>query len=218
MNNFLEYQKFIDEKDFQFAIEILKTNNIDFKIEDKSYSFNDMSPNQGKFDITLFIKDTDIAIVDSLLLSAQDESPKHYLYDFSDKELIEVLTKDNEWSLLDVNIAKQILKERGKEINEELLASFKEQRIEDLSKPEESQKAWIWAGYFLAILGGILSIFIGLHLKTYKKKLPNGEKVYAFSTSDRKHGQNILIIGIFFSTIYLLIKLYYEIIRHSWYY
>ena len=136
-------------------------------------------------------------MLQQISLSQIDSVDKdYYLFNFTDLELMEVITKRDEWGHLDFILAQKILKERGKEIKPEVVELLKKQRLEELAKPEENQKAWIYAGYITAVLGGFLGIFIGWHLSTYKKTLPNGDRVYGHSQSDRKHGNRILIIGV----------------------
>ena len=40
----------------------------------------------------------------------------YYLLSFSDDELIDVVSKSDEWNKFDVSLAKKLLKERGNEI------------------------------------------------------------------------------------------------------
>ena len=108
-------------------------------------------------------------------------------------------------------MAQKILIDRGQTINDDLINSLRKQRIEDLSKPEQGQKTWIYAGYLFAILGGLIGVFIGWYLWTYKKTLPDGQKVYAYSDSDQKHGRNIFIIGVIVFPIMTLIRILAEL-------
>jgi hypothetical protein len=205
MQAFEKYQRYVDEKEYQEAILKLKKENIQYKIEDRSFSLNELNPGMRTIELDLYLKKQDFDRADKILLCTE-ESNQYYLYDFSNEELLEVILKEEEWSKFDIDLARTILKERGKTIDEEILHNVKEIRIKEMAKPEESQKAWIYAGYVFAFLGGIISIFIGLHLKTYKKTLPNGTKVYAFSKNDRKHGSIITILGTIFSAIYIIIR------------
>jgi hypothetical protein len=41
---------------------------------------------------------------------------------------------------------------------------------------------------------------------TFKKTLPNGSRIYAYSDNDRKQGNRILIIGGIFLVIWLLYR------------
>jgi len=75
-----------------------------------------------------------------------------------------------------------------------------------MTKPEGSQKVWIIAGYILALLGGLIGLFIGLQLLTYKKTLPNGDIVHVYSELDRKHGLIIIVIGVIMLTFSIVSK------------
>ena len=101
------------------------------------------------------------------------------------------------------------MKERGREITELELTQIRKQRIAELSKPEPGQNVYIIIGYISAILGGLLGIFIGWHLLSYKKTLPNGNRIYAYSQNDRIQGNRILIVGIIsiiFLSFYFFLK------------
>ncbi|TXK36963.1 hypothetical protein FVR03_16430 [Pontibacter qinzhouensis] len=138
-------------------------------------------------------------------LDSVDES--HYLFSFSDEELYDVLLKSDEWTEFDFLLAKKILKSRGQEVNDALIASLKKQRLLDLSTPEEGQQAWIFLGYLLSLLGGFLGMCIGWFLWKQKKTLPNGQKVYAYTAPDRKHGRNMFFIGVIVFSIVFAVKL-----------
>jgi len=55
---------------------------------------------------------------------------------------------------------------------------------------------WLIPGYLFAILGGLIGIFIGVHLMSGKITLPDGTKVKKFNQSSRTQGTIMLIIGI----------------------
>ena len=88
-----------------------------------------------------------------------------------------------------------------------MLEALKEQRIIDLAKPEENQVTWIIAGYFFAIIGGLLGIIIGYSLMNSKKTLPNGVQVYSYNNKDRKHGKNIFYIEIIVIILFTFVKI-----------
>jgi hypothetical protein len=134
---------------------------------------------------------------------------EYYLFDFTDEELIEIVEKQDEWNQYDYLLALRLLKERGKEIDSAFIDNIRKQRIRDLAMPEESQKNWIYAGYLIALLGGVLSIFIGWHLLTHKKTLPDGSRVYGYSVSDRKHGNRIFLLGIICFVLWVVGQIIY---------
>ena len=123
-------------------------------------------------------------------------------------ELYDILLKSDEWNKFDYSLAQKILRDRGKNIDKELLDSLKKQRLEDLAKPDENQKPWIIAGYVFALLGGFLGLIIGYFLWTSKKTLPNGQKVYSYSSNDRKHGKYIFYIALIIFPSALLLKVF----------
>lgn len=133
--------------------------------------------------------------------------PDYYLLSFTDEELYDVLIKSDEWSVFDVKLAQKILINRGKTVDSEMLASLKKERLKILAKPEENQKPWIIAGYLLSLLGGGLGIIIGYSISTSKKTLPNGERIYSYTSTDREHGKTIFIIGLIVFPLALLIKI-----------
>lgn len=198
-----DYKKFHNEELANDFIQLLQDHDIGFKVSrfksvvDPLYSGH----NPIDLDITVKIRKADFAKVDAILETISNSNlamidNDHYLFDFSDEELFDVITRPDEWSRLDYRLSIQILKSRGKELDDDLIKSLKNQRLRDLSKPESSQTPWIMIGYFLSFLGGLLGLFIGYHLVTNRKTLPDGQIVFGYNESDRKNGKIILVLGI----------------------
>lgn len=221
MEELLTFQKFTSKEDAAELETILKENKIVYELEDHSARVDSNILGQASTkEFRIKIKSNDFEKADQLLQNIflkeiEQVDPNHYLFGFSDDELFEIITQKDDWSQYDFLLAQKILKERGKEINPEIIQLLKKNRINQLSKPEESQKTWVFAGYFFASLGGLLGIFIGWHLLTHKKTLPNGDRVYAHTKSDREHGNKIAIIGIIMLSISILIRLiiFYDMIK-----
>lgn len=121
----------------------------------------------------------------------------YYLLDFSTTELMEVIAHHDEWSDFDYLLARQLLKERGHEIEEKQLREIAVNRLHELAKPEQSQGVWIAVGYLVALLGGLLGLIAGYVLLYSKKTLPTGIAVPTYSKADRRHGRYILWLSIF---------------------
>ena len=211
---FVIFQKFTNQNSAIIFGKLMDENNIKNVIENISVSFDPiLSNNEFGTEYSVNIKKVDFEKADAIYGKTVDAEineiqSDYYLLSFSNKQLIEVLEKSDEWHKFDVILAKKILKERGKEITDEQLEEIKKQRILELSKPEKSQGIYIVTGYFCAIMGGLLGIFIGWHLLTYKKTLPNGSRIYAYSENDRKHGNRILILGGIFIVFWILYKFF----------
>jgi len=206
---FITFQKYNDKAyAFELGV-ILKENNIEYIIEESPLRFTPtLVANELEKEFTIKIKKDDFLkaekIQEDIILKQLDSiDEEYYLLHFTDEELIEIVTKRYEWGQFDFLLAQKLLKDRGKEINPEVVELLKKQRLEEMLKPEQSESAWIIAGYIFATLGGLIGLFIGLHLYTHKKTLPNGDVVKAYSESDRKHG----IIIVFVGSISLIISL-----------
>ncbi|MGJ8684071.1 MAG: hypothetical protein ACSHWW_05590 [Nonlabens sp.] len=144
-------------------------------------------------------------IEDSVMSAASD----HYLFSFSDEELYGILIKKDEWSAYDYLLAKRILKERGKSIDEEMISALRKTRLDELSQPEKSQKAFIYAGYIFALLGGFIGMIIGYMLWTSKKTLPDGKQIFNYSAKDRRQGLTLFIVSVVFFLFYVFSQVYF---------
>jgi len=113
----------------------------------------------------LHIKEDDFKIANKLLeeeaiKQVDSISKDHYLYDFTDEELYDILQNQNEWNHLDYALAKKILKERGKEINTEDLKQIIDERETKLKNKDEIPNYVIFIGYTSAIGIPLLGVFI----------------------------------------------------------
>ncbi|WP_394776632.1 hypothetical protein [Flavobacterium sp.] len=214
IEEFITYKKFNNKNSAEKFGQLLEKEKIEYILENNSLSLDaSLTGNNFGSEFCVKINKSDFKIIDEILEKNAEEdineiSSDYYLLTFSDEELIDIITKSDEWSTFDVSLAKKMLKEKGKEVTKEEIENIQNKRLLELSKPEKSQNGYIIAGYIFAILGGWLSIFIGWHLLTYKKTLPNGTQVYAYSENDRKQGNRIFIIGITFLVLWSLYFLF----------
>lgn len=125
-----------------------------------------------------------------------DIPAEHYLHEFSDQDLMEILIKPDEWSADDAVLAQILLRQRGKPVSPEALELIRTTRMETLREKALSPKGHIIVGYVFAILGGLIGLAIGWHINTSKRTLPNGEQVPVYTSGHRRHGARIFIIGL----------------------
>jgi len=209
---FAVYKRFYKKDEAAALTDILGENGIRFEIVEDRDNLDSLYGDK-QFSLQYFVKidssnfekaDSVISKMSEIALDKVDKD--HYLFTFTDDELFEIVCKPDEWSSLDNQLAKKILKERGKEINQHTIDLLKKQRVAELAKPEQTQKMWIYGGYLFALLGGFLGIMIGWHLSSHTKTLPNGQQVYGYSKEDREHGRIIWILGIVMFVIWLVIR------------
>ena len=181
---------------------LLKANQIAFKVVEDRENLDSLYGDKEfakQFFIKIDEKDfskADLIFEQQFLAEIKNVDKDYYLYAFSDGELFDIIRKKDEWGEFDFQLAKVILKERGKEVTAEMVTLLKEKRHQELSKPENDQTNLVYYGYAAALMGGFVGIFIGWHLNTHKKILPNGKQIYAYRDADRKQGLIIFVIGL----------------------
>ena len=188
------------------AYEIIGTR----KPFDPSYAFNNVDP-----DVNLMLRAEDFSQANEVLKQfyakqAETVDPHYYLFHFTDKELLDIIRKQDEWGAFDVALAKQILGDRGIPITQEADAISTRQRIVELAQPEDAPLWMFIAGYVLAFIGGFGGFVMG-RLLSATKVLPNGQRVPVYTKSDYAHGRVLMVIGGLLFVTYILIAM-----QRSW--
>jgi hypothetical protein len=199
---FITYQKFNDPALAEELAEQLEQHDIAYFVEESSFRFDpSLVMSNAIKEYAVKIKSEDFERVNQLLIADESKNvdyvdEDYYLFTFTDDELMDVITKADEWSAFDVVLARKLLGEHGKNVSDKEIETINEQRIEKLKQPDPPQTFWIVIGYMASLLGGVLGIFIGWHLYSYKKTLPDGERVYGYNEQDRRHGRIIFYLSI----------------------
>jgi hypothetical protein len=199
--DFEVYKLFHDKSMAEAMGKVLADAGIDHEITvskryfDPSFAFNRVDP-----EVNLKLRPEDFvranhALKEHYEKAAMEAEGDHYLFSFSDRELLDVVKKPDEWGVFDVELARRILRERGIEITEEIQEEVERERLEVLKEPAKASSTMVVAGYLLALYGGFFGIIIGWLLRA-NKLLPNGQKVPVYREGDRRHGQRIMWIGI----------------------
>ncbi len=210
---FAIYRKFVEEAQASEFVTLLTQHGISYELSEDRDSLDSLYGDK-QFSRRYYVKiaPSDFKKVDEILeensvVELSTVGKDHYLFTFTDEELYEILQKRDEWNEFDFALAQQILKERGKPVGHDQLDILKSKRIEELARPEQHHRGWLVAGYVFSLMGGLLGVFIGWHLSTFKKTLPNGDRIYAFEPGDRAHGQRILILGIVMLTLSIIVAI-----------
>jgi hypothetical protein len=198
---FLTFQKFNDPALAEAIAEQLHAANIDTLVvkEDALLDATIVGNDLGST-IHLKIAPSNFERANAILegyyqRQIQTMDPDYYLFSFTDDELLEIIQKPDEWGHLDHALAKKLLADRGQAVTPAQLEQFHEQRMAELAKPSTTHPAIIFWGYLSAIVGGLIGFALGYILVSQKKTLPNGERVFTYPLSERKHGKRILIIS-----------------------
>jgi hypothetical protein len=209
----ITYKKFNDIALANELVEALQQHQINYRVEEESALFNPtFYTDETTKDYAVKISADDFTRVNEILKSAEAQSVEmaetdHYLYDFTNDELTDLVSKPDEWSEFDHLLAIKILKERGINITDQTIKQLNNNRIDELKQPEPSQSTWIVMGYLFALLGGVFGAFMGWHLSTSKKTLPNGEQVFSYAEADRANGKRIFYLSIVMLVAVVIIRI-----------
>lgn len=212
MEPFAVFKNFMDPAQAEATIQTLNKHEIEWELSDNSPAVDlTFTGNALQNQVQLKLRPEDFERARKVLeVEARDligqVDEEHYLYGFSDDELMNIVTEPDEWSAFDYELAQRILSDRGKSITPEEILALKEQRQKELAQPEEKQTDWIYVGYFFAIAGGLIGLMIGWYLWSFKKTLPNGQRIHAYHEVDRLHGRRMFFIGLIMFTAFTLYK------------
>jgi hypothetical protein len=198
--NYITFKKFPDATEARAQQQFLIDNGIECIFIDSSAAMGSAMAGElsKEYEIQLHPDSFEKAeeLFEKQAESMMSDLPEdYYLLEFSDEELHEVILKHDEWSEFDYVLARKLLAERGKSIDESLIKTLRKERITELAKPEQNQTAWIIFGYLASLAGGFFGIITGYVLYTSQKTLPNGQMVHTYNKQDRMHAKNMLILG-----------------------
>lgn len=199
---YLRFKLFPDKQTAEDFAEVLKQNNIDYRIEEDSLVFDASFANHPLArDYVIAVKQSDFKEASSayneyFAKQLNDVPEDYYLLQFSDEELIDILAKPDEWGAFDYQLATALLRKRGIDITKEKTDRLKVDRYYELAKPEGEDAKNIVGYYIVSILFFPVGWIIGWIWGYSKKQLPDGYRVYAYNERVRLHGRIILIISI----------------------
>ena len=211
--DFYVFQKFTDVDIANEFGEELKKNGIEYFIEhNNKSSVGNFEINTIDFDVAINLRSEDFPKADKVLedyykKEAENVANDHYLFEFSDKELHEIISNPFDWGHFDYQLAKKILKDRGEEITEDSIKKIKDDTLLKLSKIEPVSEFKLICGYILSIVFPLGGFIIGYNIINNKKILPNGQVFFLHSDRDRKHGTRILTISIMWFFILLILQI-----------
>lgn len=196
MSRLLTFQNFNDPALAQAVAERLAAAGIPYEIEHQNLHIDAaIIGNTPEFSTDVMIAPEDFVRARATLESyyeahLQHVDPGYYLFDFTDKELLEILATPDEWGAFDYVLARKLLIERGHAITTEYTDDLKAKRLRQLAKYDNLGSEGVVSGYIVA---------------TKKKTLPDGSQVPAYSPGARKRGW--ILFGL--AVIALMLLLWY---------
>ena len=200
----LSFKKFNDKEAAEELARVLHENGIAFEVIKDAGHLGTVYGNSELNDFYhVKIQGTDFVKAKQILLNEIQKQidhvgQDHYLFQFTDAELLEVIYKADEWSEFDFLLAKRILMERGKA--EEAIRSLNEKRKLDLAKPSELEISLSYAKSMLGIFGALMAWSI----INDKKTLPDGTRVYTYSKQTRDKAQMLFFLSLLVTLVLTL--------------
>lgn len=209
MPAYATYRTFTDSEEADALRQVLAHHGIPYRI-DRAKPAVDLSfdPDHAHERILVFLPlerfaDADRAQEAAAPDASNSDLEHHYLQDFSNEELLEILYKSHEWHPGDVMIARKLLETRGVKEDPAMIADKRLEEIIAIREPVAGPPNLIAAGFLLALLGGILGIVLGWSFVTLKERDPNGEEFYKYDGLTRSLGIWMIVSGL--SSLLLLV-------------
>ena len=195
--------------DARETIDLLERAEVPFVVEDLNQAFDPFfAYNQVGHKVFIKVAQADLprarqALLRTAALYLGQVAPDHYLHDFSTAELREVVRKQDEWSIEDVLMAQQLLRERGADMDEAALAAAWQDRLREIRQPQPADREGLFLGWLMVVLGGLLGVFIGYNYLQLRQYDPEGQPFHVYDPPTRQQGRRMMYAGLVMMGIWL---------------
>lgn len=163
MDNYVDFRKFASNELALECGKILDENKIPFEIDDSELRFKLVYPNNSIFQkVIVRIPQEDLERANMLIINENENCDvNHYLFTFSDKDIIDVIANPSDWTEEEQTIAKQIISQRSLTItaNDIIIARRNKLEVEKKeikTRPVIKSYNWFLTIALLSILNSIL--------------------------------------------------------------
>jgi len=201
MSDFTLFKTFTDSESAQATVDTLSAAGIVVQIDDTRLLYSNALQQVATLpEVRVLVPVTELPRANALLEAeaaeaAEDIPEDHYLHQFTDSELLDLLSKPDEWSAHDYVWAQQLLAARGRPLRPAEVQALRFVRTEQLATYKSLPTGWLVAGWAMAALGGPLGIIVGWYFYTATTTLPNGQRVSTYAPSDQKQGLWMMGLG-----------------------
>jgi hypothetical protein len=213
-DNFEFYRNFQFQEDALPFIELIKENDIPYKFDGSKTIITEAivgSSNYPKFVLKILRSDFQLvnSIIEKEVLKNSADFHEHYLFEFTDHELLDILKKPDQSSIEDITITRELLKRRGIPIDPSALVEMKQERLTELQKGKRENINWMILFFLILIVTSIFfNMFfiigtIGLSWHYWKDKSADidGNNFYTYDEQTRRNGLSLGLISIFLTVV-----------------
>jgi hypothetical protein len=201
MPTFATYRTFIDPEMAEELTRVLDEHGIPYRVERAKPPVDLAFTADQTHERVLFSIPPDLFVSadraqESMTPAEGNIDEDHYLNDFSDDELIEVLHKAREWHPADVTTARRLLASRGVDIEEAKVAEQQAKHLEKQRQPIRASFALIAVGFIFSLLGGLIGLGIGWSLVSMKERDATGKTYHRYDHRSRDLGRCMIFLGL----------------------
>lgn len=229
--DFAYYKSFFQKEDALPYAELLKEKDVPFRLEGTDVLITEAIVGTPSFPrIILRILPEDFKKVNRIIELEIKKNVKnfddHYLNDYTDRELLNILKEPDKSSIEDFIITQILLKSRGIPIDASALEGMKQERLEILKQGKDENSFSLATYFVLLILGAVffsplaMIAAIGMGWYYWKDKSVDldGNSYFTFNSKTRNFGAFILFFGAFIvvTSIFFALFLGVQIIQPSY--
>ena len=161
-------------------------------------------------------------LMESTVINLEEVDEDYMLLQFSDDELIDVMSNIEDWGVYNYKLAEVLLRQRDVAIPFEQIEAAEQSRLEEKAKPSSFSIVWILLGYIVTFWGSGLygylqtssfnfvvvpsffALIIGWLLTFSKRTLPDGSRRFYFNRFARVNGGIIFVSSIVLYLIFII--------------
>jgi hypothetical protein len=223
-DSFLTFQEFGTLEEAEQAGAILEEHNIPVVIEKPAELLDTLIIGQ-QYNNNYLLRipgdcfvDAQRYLIEETRVDLDQVDPAYPLLSMSNKELMDVVSKPDQWGAYNYNLAKALLLKRDAPADAQAVETARATYIEELAKPRELNNTWYLLGYGFSALSivatmagngramlmiyalqlfpGVLGLALGIVILTTRKTLPDGTHMLSYSKKARMHGALMLALAI----------------------
>ena len=200
MSDFTLFRTFTDLDSARTTVDVLTAAGVAVQIDDTRQLFSNVlqqTPTLPEMRVLILVAELPraSALLEARAAQAGDMPADHYLAQFSDTELLDLVAKPDEWSAHDHRWAQQLLAARGRALRPAEVLALRQVRTEQLAMPKSLPTRWLVIGWTAAMLGGLLGVIIGWNFYAATTTLPEGRRVPTYAPAGRNQGLWMMGVG-----------------------
>jgi hypothetical protein len=144
--------------------------------------------------------------------SSPEEAPAHFMEDYTDEELEEIIIHYSEYAESTVAWARNALEERNPAFDftslEHKQADEFQKRLKEVQRGIRAKPIGLIAAYLFALIGGLLGMATGWFIEVSQTKGVDGIRYPTYDAFSRRHAKRIKWIGFVVLIISVILKIF----------